>query len=65
MWQTALCRKIKERKDRRRMVNWSEHTKHTLPFNCNKKIQDKAKVRKAPIDEVKVRRAHRRADKYQ
>ena len=33
------------------MVNWSEHTKHTLTFNCSKTAQDKAKARKAPVDE--------------
>ena len=30
------------------MVNWSAHTKQTLPFNCNK-----TKARKVPIDEGK------------
>ena len=29
------------------MVNWSEHTKHNLPFNCN----NTTKPRKVPIDE--------------
>ena len=33
------------------MVNWSEHTKRTLPFNCSNIAQDKTKVRKVPIDE--------------
>ena len=33
------------------MVNWSEHTKCTLPFNfINTTKQDKTKARKAPID---------------
>lgn len=35
------------------MVNWSTHTKRTLPFHCNKTTQDKTKARKAPIDEGK------------
>ena len=44
------------------MVNWSAHTKHTLPFNCNKTRQDKTKACKMRIDEVrvKVRRRVRR-----
>ena len=29
------------------MVNWSEHTKRTLPFNCSNTTQDKTKARKA------------------
>ena len=33
------------------MVNWSENTKHTLPFNCSNTTQDKTKAPKAPIDE--------------
>ena len=32
------------------MVNWSEHTKCTLPFNCRNTTQDKTKARKAPTD---------------
>ena len=32
------------------MVNWSEHIKCTLPFNCGNTTQDKTKARKAPID---------------
>ena len=39
------------------MVNWSEHTKHTLTFNCSKTAQDKAKARKALLMRVKVRKA--------
>ena len=51
--QTALYGKIKERRERDRMsiVNWTEHKKHTLPFNCSNTIQDKTKARKGPIDE--------------
>ena len=37
------------------MVNWSEHTKHTLPFNCSKTTQDQTKARKVPNDAVKER----------
>ena len=37
------------------MVNWSAHTKHALTFNSNNTTEVKAKTRKAPIDEVKVR----------
>ena len=33
------------------MVKWTEHAKHTLPFNCSNRTQDKTKVRNAPIDE--------------
>ena len=33
------------------MVNWSKHTKHTLPFSYSNTTQDKTKVRKVPIDE--------------
>ena len=29
------------------MVNWSEHTKRTLPFNCSNTTQDKINARKA------------------
>ena len=29
------------------MVTWSEHTKHTLPFNCSNTTKDKTKARKA------------------
>ena len=29
------------------MVNWSEHTKRTLPFNCSNTTQNKTKARKA------------------
>ena len=29
------------------MVNWSEHIKLTLPFNCSNTTQDKTKARKA------------------
>ena len=29
------------------MVNWSEHTKLTLPFNCCTTTQDKTKAHKA------------------
>ena len=29
------------------MVNWSEHTKRALPFNCSNITQDKPKARKA------------------
>ena len=32
------------------MVNWNEHTKCTLPFNCSNTKQDKTKARKAPND---------------
>ena len=28
------------------MVNWSKHTKRTLPFNCRSTTQDKTKARK-------------------
>ena len=28
------------------MVNWSEHTKRTLPSNCSNTTQDKTKARK-------------------
>ena len=35
------------------MVNWSAHTKCTLPFNCKNITQDKTKARKASIDEGK------------
>ena len=28
------------------MINWSEHTKRTLPFNCSNTRQDKTKARK-------------------
>ena len=35
------------------MVNWSAHTKRTLPFNCNNTTLDKTKARKALIDEGK------------
>ena len=42
------------------MVNWSAHTKRTLPFNCNNTAQDKIKARKTPIDEGKDAQAHRR-----
>ena len=42
------------------MVNWSAHTKRTLPFNCNNTTQDKIKARKTPIDEGKDAQAHRR-----
>ena len=34
------------------MVNWSEHAKHTLPFNCSNTTQDKKKASKTPIDDV-------------
>ena len=34
------------------MVNWSAHTKHTLPLNCNN-----TKAGKAPIDEGKIAQA--------
>ena len=33
------------------MVNWSEHTKRTLPFNSSNTTQDEKKVRNALIDE--------------
>ena len=33
------------------MVNWSEHAKYTLLFNCSNTTQKKKKVRKVPIDE--------------
>ena len=42
------------------MVNWSVHTKHILPFNCNNTTQDNTKVRKALIDENKGTSARRR-----
>ena len=29
------------------MVNWSEHTKHTLPFNCSNTTLDNKKTRNA------------------
>ena len=32
------------------MVNWSERTKCTLPFNCRNTTQDKTKARKALTD---------------
>ena len=32
------------------MVNWSEHTKRTLPFNYSNTTQDKTKARKAFTD---------------
>ena len=35
------------------MVNWSAHTKQTLPFNCNNTRQNKTKARKVPVDEGK------------
>ena len=35
-YKTALYGKLKESRERRGyMVNWSAHTKHTLPFNYN------------------------------
>ena len=37
------------------MVNWSEHTKCTLLFNCSNTTQDKTKAGKAPIDKGKSR----------
>ena len=43
------------------MVNWSAHTKHILPFNCNNTTQHKTKAHNAPIDEGKstqVRKVH-------
>ena len=39
------------------MVNWSTHTKHNLPFNCNNTTQHKTKARQEPIDEGKGRKA--------
>ena len=32
------------------MVNWSEQTKCSLPFNGSNTTQDTTKVRKVPID---------------
>ena len=50
--QTALYGKIKERRERQDVnINWTEYTKHTLPFNCSNTIQNKTKARKGPIDE--------------
>ena len=51
--QTALYGKIKKKgyRDRRWMINWSDHTKCILHFNCNNTIQDKPKALKAPLDE--------------
>ena len=39
------------------MVNWSEYTKLTLPFNCSNTTQDKAKVQK-------THKAHRHTGAY-
>ena len=33
------------------MVNWSEHTKRTLSFNCSNKTQGMTKACKTPVDE--------------
>ena len=38
------------------MVNWSAHTKHTLPFNSTITTQDKTKACKRPTGEDKGRR---------
>ena len=38
------------------MVNWSEYTKRTLPFNCSNTTQDKTKARKERKGHRRVRR---------
>ena len=42
------------------MVNWSAHTKHTLPFNSTITTQDKTKACKRPTGEDKGAQACRR-----
>ena len=32
------------------MLNWSRHTKHSLPFNRSNTTQNKTKARRPPID---------------
>ena len=46
-----MVNEMKVERDGRRMVTWSEYTKRTLLIDCTNTIQDKIKVRKAPIDE--------------
>lgn len=41
------------------MADWSANGKHNLHFNCNKKVQDKTKAPKAPIDKDKGVQTHR------
>ena len=38
------------------MVNWSEHTKRTLPFNCSNTTQNKTKARRRVLIIGKARR---------
>ena len=42
------------------MVNWSEHTKRTLPFNCSNTTPDKAEARKARRRVLIIGKARRR-----
>ena len=42
------------------MVNWSAHTKQTLPFNCKNTRQNKTKAHKVHIDEGKSASARER-----
>ena len=41
------------------MVNWSEHTKLTLPLNCSNITQDKSKARKVRRRVLIIGKAHR------
>ena len=47
------------------ILQWTAHTKYTLPFNCNSKTLGKTKAYKAPFDEVKNALAHRCTAAYQ
>ena len=51
---------VKQKKEKRWfMVNQRKDKKYILPFNCNHTSQDKAKARKAPIDEGKGAQSQR------
>ena len=43
------------------MVNWSEHTKRTLPFNCSNTTRDKTKARRR-AGALIIGKARRRED---